>query len=193
MRSHRIHVRDMLFYGTVAARRRTDVRDGLGRSQDHAVALLIRAGDIRLSTTRRLSPAARPTSTKKTTRPSSARQPSSTRAPVLGSSATTSPSTASRRGARTRSTTRPGGRSSPTTRCCTTATRPGISAGRGSHHCHHNLVIGCVEIKILRRVRAESSTSSSTPSTRRLLDGVAMPVPRRSPEPGRPRHRREMT
>merc|ERR1719409_1004341 len=29
--------------------------------------------------------------------------------------------------------------------------------------------------------------SSSTPSTRRLLDGVAMPVPRRSTEPGRPR------
>ncbi len=41
-----------------------------------------------------------------------------------------------------------------------------------------------VEIKILRRV---------TPSTRRLLDGVAMPVPHRSTEPGRPRHRREMT
>ena len=35
--------------------------------------------------------------------------------------------------------------------------------------------------------------TSSTPSTRRLLDGVAMPVPRRSTEPGRPRHRREMT
>jgi hypothetical protein len=46
------------------------------------------------------------------------------------------------------------------------------------------LVVTCVEIKILRRV---------TPSTRRLLDGVAMPVPRRSTEPGRPRHRREMT
>ena len=37
------------------------------------------------------------------------------------------------------------------------------------------------------------TSSSSTPSTRRLLDGVAMPVPRRSTEPGRPRHRREMT
>ena len=35
--------------------------------------------------------------------------------------------------------------------------------------------------------------SSSTPSTRRLLDGVAMPVPHRSTEPGRPRHRRELT
>ena len=35
--------------------------------------------------------------------------------------------------------------------------------------------------------------SSSTPSTRCLLDGVVMPVPRRSTEPGRPRHRREMT
>jgi len=48
-------------------------------------------------------------------------------------------------------------------------------------------VAACAEIKILRRV------TSSTPSTRRLLDGVAMPVPRRSTEPGRPRHRREMT
>ena len=33
----------------------------------------------------------------------------------------------------------------------------------------------------------------STPSTRRLLDGVAMSVPHRSTEPARPRHRREMT
>ena len=48
----------------------------------------------------------------------------------------------------------------------------------------HLQVVACVEIKILRRV---------PPSTRRLLDGVAMPVPRRSTEPGRPRHRREMT
>ena len=32
-----------------------------------------------------------------------------------------------------------------------------------------------------------------TPSTRRLLDGVAMPVPRCSTKPGRPRHRRGMT
>ena len=39
------------------------------------------------------------------------------------------------------------------------------------------VVLGCVEIKILRRV---------------LLDGVAMPVPHRSTGPGRPRHRREM-
>ena len=35
--------------------------------------------------------------------------------------------------------------------------------------------------------------SSSTPSTRRLLDGVAMSVSHRSTEPGRTRHRREMT
>ena len=34
---------------------------------------------------------------------------------------------------------------------------------------------------------------TSTPSTRRLLDGVKMPVPHRSTEPGRTRHRREMT
>ena len=54
-------------------------------------------------------------------------------------------------------------------------------------------VTDCVEIKILRRVRAELSRRLSTPSRRRLLDGVAMPVPHRSTEPGRPRHRREMT
>ena len=35
--------------------------------------------------------------------------------------------------------------------------------------------------------------SSSTPSTRCLLDGVALPVPHRSTEPARQRHRREMT
>ena len=49
-------------------------------------------------------------------------------------------------------------------------------------------VLPCVEIKILRRV-----LSSSTPSTRRLLDGVAMSFHRRSTEPGRPRHRQEIT
>jgi hypothetical protein len=48
------------------------------------------------------------------------------------------------------------------------------------------VVQSCVEIKFTTR-------SSSTPSTRRLLDGVAMPVPHRSTEPARPRHRREMT
>ena len=35
--------------------------------------------------------------------------------------------------------------------------------------------------------------STSTPSTRRLLDGVAVPIPHRSTGPARPRHRREMT
>ena len=35
--------------------------------------------------------------------------------------------------------------------------------------------------------------STSTPSTRRLLDGVAMPIPRPSTEPARPRRRRDMT
>ena len=46
-----------------------------------------------------------------------------------------------------------------------------------------SLVPGCVEIKILRH----------SPSPRRLLDSVRVPVPHRSTEPGRPRHRREMT
>jgi hypothetical protein len=44
----------------------------------------------------------------------------------------------------------------------------------------------CVEIKIF-------TASSSTPSTRRLLDGVAVPVPHHSTGPAQPRHRREMT
>ena len=35
--------------------------------------------------------------------------------------------------------------------------------------------------------------SSFTAPTRRLLDGVAVPVPDRSTEPARPRRRREMT
>ena len=41
-------------------------------------------------------------------------------------------------------------------------------------------VVACVEIKTSRRFRY-------------LLDGVAIPVPHRSTEPGRPCHRREMT
>ena len=44
-----------------------------------------------------------------------------------------------------------------------------------------------------RRVRADFFASTSTSSTRRLLDSVAVPVPHRSTEPARPRHRREMT
>ena len=43
------------------------------------------------------------------------------------------------------------------------------------------------------RVRADFFASTSTSSTRRLLDSVAVPVPHRSREPARPRHRREMT
>ena len=55
-----------------------------------------------------------------------------------------------------------------------------VSAG------HEKAVLACVEIKFTAR------SSSSTPSTRCLLDGVAMPVPHHSTEPARPRHRREM-
>ena len=54
------------------------------------------------------------------------------------------------------------------------------------------IVGGCVEIKIYGAF-VLNLASSSTPSKRRLLDGVAMPVSRRSTEPARPRHRREMT
>ena len=44
----------------------------------------------------------------------------------------------------------------------------------------------CVEIKFTAR-------SSSTPSTRYLLDGVAVRVSHDAIQPARPRHRREMT
>ena len=48
-------------------------------------------------------------------------------------------------------------------------------------------VVYCAEIKFYGRFRLDTA-STSTPSTRRLLDGVAM-VPHRSTEPARPRHR----
>ena len=44
---------------------------------------------------------------------------------------------------------------------------------------------GLGEIKKLRRVLLNRRVDS-TPSTRRLLDGVAVPVPRRSTEPRAP-------
>ena len=49
----------------------------------------------------------------------------------------------------------------------------------------------CVEIKVLRLVRAESS--HRPPRHRRDACSMAMPVPRSSTEPGRTRHHREMT
>ena len=53
-------------------------------------------------------------------------------------------------------------------------------AMRRFFHAHAH---SCVEIKFY----------AMAPSTRRLLDGVALPVPHRSTEPARPRHHREMT
>ena len=50
-----------------------------------------------------------------------------------------------------------------------------------------------VEIKILRRLRAESPRRPRRHRRERLIGGVAMPVPRLSTEPARPRHHREMT
>ena len=59
------------------------------------------------------------------------------------------------------------------------------------------LAIATVEITVAacgnQNFGAMLNGSTSTPSTRRLLDGVAMPVPRRSTEPALPRHHREMT
>ena len=46
-------------------------------------------------------------------------------------------------------------------------------------------VSGCVEIKFTAR-SSRIAASTSTPSTRHLLDGVAVPVPHRSTESARP-------
>merc|ERR1712091_190119 len=56
-----------------------------------------------------------------------------------------------------------------------------ITFAMASKTCACLVIVACMEN---RRV-----ASTSTPSTRRLLDGVAMPVPHRSTEPARPRHR----
>ena len=48
-------------------------------------------------------------------------------------------------------------------------------------------VVACVEIKFLAARLRNRWIMASTPSTRRLLDGVEVPVPHRSTEPGRPR------
>ena len=47
--------------------------------------------------------------------------------------------------------------------------------------------------KRARRVSALGRIMTSAPATRRLLDGMAVSIPRRSTEPTRPRHRREVT
>ena len=61
--------------------------------------------------------------------------------------------------------------------------------GRGGWYLFWSLLVAaCVKIKIYG-----AFASSSTPSTRRLLDGVEMPVPHRSMGAAPPRHRREMT
>ena len=54
-------------------------------------------------------------------------------------------------------------------------------------------VLRCVEIKILRRVRAEPSRRPPRPRRDACSITVAVPVRHRSTEPARPRHRREMT
>ena len=48
-------------------------------------------------------------------------------------------------------------------------------------------------VKEGRHLLCGNQNFTARSSTRRLLDGVAMPVPHRSTEPGRPRHHREMT
>ena len=54
-------------------------------------------------------------------------------------------------------------------------------------------VRACVVVDARVEIKFTARSSTSTPSTRRLLDGVAMSVPHRSTEPARPRHRRDMT
>ena len=51
-------------------------------------------------------------------------------------------------------------------------------------------VTSCVEIKLLRRVRAESSRRPPRHRRGACSMAVLMPVPHRSTEPARPRHRR---
>ena len=48
-------------------------------------------------------------------------------------------------------------------------------------------VDACVEIKCRGAISSHGSITTSTPSTRRLLDGVAVLVPHRSTEPALPR------
>ena len=66
--------------------------------------------------------------------------------------------------------------------------------GRAARKRHRHAII-LISTQVVNRVEIKFTArlSPSTPSTRRLLDGVAMPVPRRSTEPGQPRHRREVT
>ena len=54
-------------------------------------------------------------------------------------------------------------------------------------------VVACVEIKFLAARLRNRWIMASTPSTRHLLEGVEVSVPRRSTEPARPRSRRERT
>ena len=73
-----------------------------------------------------------------------------------------------------------------------TLTGPDQTKRRGGAQDRRGRAQACVEIKTLRRVRPESPRRLHAIDAT-LLDGVAMPVPRRSTEPGRPRHRREVT
>ena len=50
-----------------------------------------------------------------------------------------------------------------------------------------------VDLHAIDAAPARWRGDAGTPSTRRLLDGVAMPVPHRSTQPARPRRRREIT
>ena len=74
----------------------------------------------------------------------------------------------------------------------TAASAPGLTNSDREKYYLRTLGISSLILcgnQILRRV----CSSTSTASTRRLLDGVAMLVPHRSTEPARQRHRRKMT
>ena len=74
------------------------------------------------------------------------------------------------------------------------ARRASVARGRGTPGVAPTLLV-CLgtPIPCRRRPPSRRRPSPGTPSTRRLLDGVAVPVPHRSTDPARPRHRREMT
>jgi hypothetical protein len=156
--SHRIHVRDMLFYGTSCC------GDGPTSEMDSADLRITRSRflyapvtGIRLSTTRRLSRGGTPYVNFENN------------TAEFGEAALFYKGTGSRivgnyfafNSFEARSPYTLDNKAQRSVVAYNTLLYNGDKAGHFSwargHHCHHNLVIGCVEIKILRRVRAESS------------------------------------
>ena len=72
-----------------------------------------------------------------------------------------------------------------------------IQGFTGKHYCPRMATMNkpcyaALREHALRPVWKSNVAAHLTPSTRRLLDGVAVSIPHRSTEPARPRHRREV-